>query len=168
MEKTTLIAIVIVVGAAGCRMAPCGGCADWETCNAATNECVLNSGTRFDLVAVEGSVPGDSWDPLFGPPDPYICASDGQMEQCSSIQADDASPTWNDTLLTGLDGAALLETPLSFDYEDSDLDSPDVICQGGVTLTAAELHDGGFRFDCNNGSYARFRLHNTDRGTPSL
>ena len=88
-------------------------------------QCVLNAGTRFDLVAVDGSVPGDNWDPFFGPPDPYICASDGVMEQCSSIQSDDATPKWNDTLLTGLDGEALLTTALAFDYEESDLDTPD-------------------------------------------
>lgn len=90
------------------------------------------------------------------------------MEQCSSIQSDDSSPTWNDTLLTGLDGSALMQTPLSFDYEDSDLDSPDLICTGGITITAAELHTGAFRISCSNGSSARFTLHNTDRGTPAL
>ena len=168
MTRTMLLAIAMVVAAAGCHMAPCGGCAEWETCNAATQECVLNVGARFDLVAVDGKVPGNDWDPLFGPPDPYICASDGLMEQCSSIQSDDSSPEWNDTLLTGLDGSALLQTPLSLDYEDSDVDSPDLICNGGVTLTAEELHAGGFRFNCSNGSYARFSLRNTDRGTPAL
>ena len=94
-------AIAVSVAAAGCRAAPCGGCAPWETCDVATDQCALNAGTRFDLVAVDGSVPGDNWDPFFGPPDPYICASDGAMEECSSIQSDDATPTWNDTLLTG-------------------------------------------------------------------
>jgi len=167
MSKTTLLLALGLV-AAGCHAAPCGGCADWETCNAATDECVLNSGTRFDLVADDGDVPGDSWDPFFGPPDPYICASDGVDEQCSSIQSDDSSPKWNETLLTGLDGSALLTMTLSFDYEDSDLDSPDLICSAGVTLTAAELHAGGFRFNCSNGSSARFTLHNTDRGAPVL
>ena len=78
------------------------------------------------------------------------------MEQCS-----------NDTLLTSLDGSALLAAPLSFDYEDSDLDSPDLICSGGITLTAAELHAGAFRVGCSNGASARFTLHDTDRGTPA-
>jgi hypothetical protein len=163
-------ALLLVLGfvATGCRAAPCGGCAQWEACDVASDECVLNSGTRFDLVAVDGSVPGDSWDPFFGAPDPYVCASDGVMEQCSSIQADDATPTWNDTLLSGLAGDALLVTALSFDYEDSDLDTPDLICSGGFTLSPADLHAGGFTFRCNNGSYARFALHNTDRGAPAL
>ena len=61
MSKTTLLLVLGLV-AAGCHAAPCGGCADWETCNAATDECVLNAGTRFDLVADDGDVPGDSWD----------------------------------------------------------------------------------------------------------
>jgi hypothetical protein len=170
MTKTLLVGIasLLAVGVAGCRTAPCGGCANWETCDAATDTCVLNAGTRFDLIADDGNVPGDNWDPFFGPPDPYICVSDGVMEQCSSIQSDDSSPKWNDTLLTGLDGSALLQAPLSFDYEDSDLDSPDLICTGGITITPAELHDGAFRVSCSNGSSARFTLHNTDRGTPAL
>jgi hypothetical protein len=166
MGKTTLLLLVLV--AAGCHVAPCGGCADWETCDVAADVCTLNAGARFDLVAVDGSVPGDNWDPFFGPPDPYICASSGVMEECSSIQSDDATPKWNDTLLTGLDGEALLSAALALDYEDSDLDTPDLICRGVVTLTAAELHAGGFTFHCDNGSWARFSLHNTDRGTPTV
>ena len=167
MTKTTLLLILGFV-AAGCHAAPCGGCAEWETCDAATDACVLNAGTRFDLVAVDGRVPGDNWDPFFGPPDPYICASDGELEQCSSIQSDDATPTWNDTLLTGLAGDALVAQPLSFDYDDSDLDSPDLICSGGYQVSAADVHAGGFTYRCNNGAYARFSLRNTDRGTPTL
>jgi len=166
MVKTTLLLLVLV--AAGCHVAPCGGCADWETCDVAADACVLNANTRFDLVADDGSVPGDSWDPFFGPPDPYVCASGGGQEECSSIQSDDSTPSWNDTLLIGLDGDALLTTTLAIDYEDSDLDSPDRICSGAVTITAAELHAGGFTFHCSNSSWARFTLHNTDRGTPTV
>jgi len=133
-----------------------------------TDQCTLNAGTRFDLVADDGSVPGDSWDPFFGPPDPYVCVSGTTDEQCSSIQSDDSTPTWNDTLLTNLDGTALLGTTLGVDYEDSDLDSPDLICRGTVTISPEYLHAGGFRFNCSNGSYARFTLKNTNRGTPTV
>jgi hypothetical protein len=147
----TLLLVVLGFVAAGCHAAPCGGCAQWETCDVASDECVLNTGTRFDLVAADGSVPGDNWDPFFGPPDPYICASDGAMEQCSSIQSDDATPKWNDTLLTGLDGSALLTAPLALDYEDSDLDTPDLICRGAFTVSPADLHAGGFTFRCDYG-----------------
>ena len=161
-------AIALSTAAAGCHGGPCGGCPAWETCDVASDRCTLNAGARFDLVAVDGHVPGDNWDPFYGPPDPYICVSDGAMEQCSSVQSDDATPTWNDTLFTGLDGAALLQTPLSFDYEDSDVDSPDLICSGTVLITDAYVHDGGFRFDCSNGAYARFSLRNIDPGTPTV
>lgn len=166
MTKPMLLSVLGLV-AAGCHAPPCGGCADWESCDASTNACVLNAGTRFDLVASDGSVPGDDWDPIYGAPDPYVCVGDALRDECSSIQSDDWSPTWNDTLLTGLDGAALLATPLSFDYEDSDLDSPDLICRTSFTLTAAQLHDGAFRVDCIDGAWARFTLRNTDRGTPA-
>ena len=167
MGKTTVLLFLAFV-AGGCYARPCGGCADWETCDATTQICVLNAGTRFDLVADDGNVPGDEWDPFFGPPDPYVCASSATEEQCSSIQSDDSSPKWNDTLLTDLNGDALLTSPIGIDYEDSDLDSPDIICNGAVTLTPAELHAGGFRYNCSNGSYARFTLENTNRGTPTV
>jgi hypothetical protein len=166
--KTLALVFLLTAGAAGCRTAPCGGCAEWETCDVASDQCVLNAGTRFDLLADDGNVPGDNWDPFFGPPDPYICVSDATDQKCSSVQSDDATPTWNETLLTNLDGSALVQMPLAFDYEDSDVDSPDLICRGTLTLTPAWLHDGGFRFNCSNGSYASFTLRNTDRGTPPL
>jgi hypothetical protein len=168
MVKTTMLLLVLGYVAAGCHVAPCGGCAEWETCDVATNACVLNDGARFDLVADDGRVPGDNWDPFFGPPDPYICVSSATDEECSSIQSDDAAPTWNATLLTNLDGAALLTTTLGFDYEDSDLDAPDLICRGALIITPEELHAGGFRFNCSNGSWARFTLKNTNRGTPTV
>ena len=68
----------------------------------------------------------------------------------------------------GFSGDALLTTTIAIDYKDSDLDSPDLICRGVVTMTAAMLHDGGFTFHCSNGASARFTLHNTDRGTPTV
>lgn len=157
---------MIALAAAGCRPEPCGGCRQWETCDAATDACVLNDGTRFDLVAADGSVPGDDWDPFFGPPDPYVCVSAGGAEQCTSPDSDTHSPRWNQTLLTDLDGTALSTTTLAVRYEDSDLDSPDHICSGPVQMSAALLHEGGFSFDCARGS-ARFELMNTARGTPA-
>ena len=78
--------------------APCGGCADWETCDVAADQCVLNAGTRFDLVAVDGSVPGDNWDPFFGPPDPYICATRAPAQKLLVDPSDDSTPKWNETL----------------------------------------------------------------------
>ena len=59
-------------------------------------------------------------------------------------------------------------TRIALRYEDSDLDSDDLICSGSVTMTAGYLHDGGFTFNCGNGSTARFTLRNTNRGTPTV
>ncbi len=166
MREMTLLMLGLM--AAGCHAGPCGGCPGWESCDPASDQCVLNAGTRFDLVADDGRVPGDSWDPFFGPPDPYICASIGGVESCTTVQSDDATPTWNQELLADLDGDSLLATPIAMRYEDSDIDSDDLICSGVVTLTPQELHDGGFVFDCGNGPYARFTLHNTVPGTPTV
>ena len=46
----------------------------------------------------------------------------------------------------------------ALDYEDSDLDSarPDSAASS-LTVTAAELHAGGFTFRCNNGAYGALR-----------
>jgi hypothetical protein len=164
-----LVLLALLATTAGCQRLPCGGCADYETCSAVADQCVLNDGARFDLEAVDGNVPGDNWDPFFGPPDPYICASgQGQAEQCSPVDSDTHSPSWKQVLLSDLDGATLLAEPLEFRYEDSDLDSDDLVCQGPLTLQNSLINDGGFSFHCNNGSYANFALHNTVKGTPAL
>jgi hypothetical protein len=159
----------MMLWATGCHPAPCGGCADYESCDVAANQCVLNTGARFDLVADRGNVPGDNWDPFFGPPDPFLCLSiAGTAEQCSTPQSDDSSPKWGQTLLTDLDGDRLLTTPLGFRYEDSDIDSADSICSGAVTITRQYLHDGAFNINCSNGAWARVALQNVERGTPTV
>ena len=171
MSKLTVALVVSAFGivAAGCHVAPCGGCAAWETCEQATQVCALNAGTKFDLVAEDGNVPGDNWDPFFGAPDPYICvAAVGGSENCTADVSDDSTPSWNQQLLEGLSGDDLLASPLSIRYEDSDVDSPDQICAGTRQVTALELHHGGFTFHCTNDASARFALQNTDRGTPTV
>lgn len=172
MRKPMLLlamAMTTTVGLAGCYAGPCGGCRAYESCDPVTTTCVLNAGTKFDLIADDGDVPGDNWDPLFGPPDPYVCVSvGGAPETCSSQQSDDSSPKWNQQLAGGLSGDELLAAPMAVSYEDSDVDSPDLICSGSVTVTPQFLHDGSFRFNCSNGAWARFSLQNTDPGTPSV
>lgn len=167
MRKTLWLVCAIGFGAAGCHPSPCGGCAEWESCDVVTDQCVINDGTRFDLVAADGKVPGDNWDPFFGPPDPFVCVAAGGDEQCSSDESDTTSPRWNQTLLTDLDGTALQTATLAVRYEDSDIDSPDPICSGPIELSAELVHDGGFVFRCSSGAYARFELMNTARGTPA-
>src|ERR1043166_4192103 len=39
--------MAMTVAAAGCHTGPCGGCAEYETCNVATNACVLNDGAQI-------------------------------------------------------------------------------------------------------------------------
>jgi len=166
---TLFVLFACTVALPACHAAPCGGCAEYETCERVTGQCALNDGTRFDLEAVDGDVPGDSWDPFFGPPDPYICVSTATMsEQCTSPDSDTHSPSWNTVLLSDLDGAQLLATPLQMRYVDSDVDSDDPICSGPVTLQEALIHAGGFRYNCSNGASAHFTLHNTVRGTPPV
>src|SRR6478672_12985185 len=46
MGKTTVLLFLGFV-AAGCHAGPCGGCAEWETCDVTTDQCTLNAGTRF-------------------------------------------------------------------------------------------------------------------------
>lgn len=167
MRNLAWLSVVLGLAAAGCHAGPCGGCPDYETCDAASDACVLNDGARFDLVANDGDVPGDNWDPLWGPPDPYVCVGGlGQPENCTTAQSDTHSPKWNQTLFSDLDGAALLGATLTVTYQDSDVDSPDLICEGTATMTADYLRDGGFSFNCSNGASARFELVNTVRGTP--
>jgi hypothetical protein len=170
MRTPTLFALAFAVSAtAGCHPLPCGGCANYETCSLVTNECVLNANTRFDLEAVDGDVPGDNWDPFFGPPDPYICVSSANAaEQCTMPDSDTHSPSWHTVLLSDLDGTQLLATGLAMRYLDSDVDAPDLICSGPLTLQESWIHQGGFTYRCSNGADARFALHNTDRGTPAL
>jgi len=168
-----IILALVLLGAglvaAGCGRKPCSGCADYAWCDLVTDACVINDGARFDLEAADGKVPGDNWDPFWGPPDPYVCVSgQGEAEQCTDDDSDSHSPRWNTVLLTNLDGALLQSEPLMIRYEDSDLDSPDHICSGPVVLQAAWINAGGFNYNCSNGARAHFRLHNTIPGTPPL
>jgi hypothetical protein len=165
---TMLVATAMLV-VAGCHAGPCGGCADYETCNTVSNMCVLNTGARFDLYATSGHVDGDSWDPFFGPPDPYVCVTvPGQQEYCTSPQSDTHSPKWNEQLVIDLDGDTLEATSIAVRYEDSDLDSPDHICSGHIQFTAEFVHDAGLTMRCSNGASAGFELKNTARGTPAF
>jgi len=168
MRATTMAMAVLMI--AGCHTGPCGGCPDYETCNPATNACVLNTGARFDLWATTGHVDGDNWDPFFGPPDPYICVTPpGHEELCTSNISDSHSPKWNQQVAVDLDGATLIGAPLHVRYEDSDVDSPDLICQGTIAFTAEYVHDGGIGFRCSNGSAsANFDLRATFVGTNPL
>jgi hypothetical protein len=154
-------------GFVGCASRPCGGCADYASCDVVTDQCVINDGARFDLEAADGKVPGDDWDPLWGAPDPYVCVqAQGKAEQCTDDDSDSHSPKWNTVLLTDLDGALLQTEGLLIRYLDSDVDSPDPICAGPVMLQAKWINSGAFRYNCSNGASARFVLHNTVRGTP--
>jgi hypothetical protein len=160
---------ILLLASAGCHTGPCGGCADYETCNLATNACVLNTGARFDLWATHGSVPGDNWDPFFGPPDPYICVTPpGHQELCTTNVSDSHSPKWNQRVGVDLDGATLTTTSLAFRYEDSDIDTPDLICSGTMMFTSQYIHEGGMSINCSNGSNASFDLRATALGTNPL
>jgi hypothetical protein len=165
---TMMLLATLGAATAGCRHRVCGGCADWAYCDDDSNQCVINEGARFDLEAADGKVPGDDWDPFFGPPDPYVCVSgQGQPEQCTNDDSDSHSPRWNTVLLTNLDGALLQTEPLQIRYEDSDFDASDHICAGPVLLQASWINAGAFTYTCGNGASARFRLNNTVRGTPA-
>ncbi|MDB4966660.1 MAG: hypothetical protein JWN44_2349 [Myxococcales bacterium] len=168
MGNWTLLA-TLAVAIAGCHPQPCGGCADYETCDVAANACVLNTGARFDLYATHGRVDGDNWDPFFGPPDPFVCVRPaGQMELCTSAISDSHTPKWDQQVAVDLDGATLTTAPMAVRYEDSDIDAADPICSGNFTFTAKLVHEGGLSFNCSNGASANFELRAINLGTNPL
>ena len=75
--------------------------------------------------------------------------------------ADLLASSWNQTLATSLDGAALLASPIPMQFIDSEpfLNSVQ-ICDGTVTVLEQYIHEGGFRFGCSNGSFVNFGLKN--------
>jgi hypothetical protein len=157
---------VILIGlvVAGCRL-PCGGCAQWETCEASTSQCVVNAGARFDLIAVDGNVSNADRTILNGIPNPEICVDLGG-EVCSVAETLTYSPTWNQKLAGDLDAASLLATPIPMRFVDSEPFGNSVeICDGNATITEAYLHASAFRFGCSNGSYVNFELKNVAVGT---
>jgi hypothetical protein len=163
--RQTLLLLGVGMGIAlgGCDL-PCGGCADFESCNPGETHCALNAGATFDLIVTSGYVSTNGRTLTDGLPSPQICVTIGGPV-CSTIQDITYYPTWNQTLFSGLDGAALIQTPIPMSYIDKGIFSDVTICDGTVTMLESYLHDGGFNFNCNNGSYVTFRLSNVDHGT---
>lgn len=163
LTVTILTTLSTLLAAAGCHQ-PCGGCTDFESCQPATMSCVVNPGARFDLVAVDGHVDDSNRTLTDGLPNPEVCVALGSSQKCAAVQVLSYSPRWQQTLFSALDGALLLSTPLPVTYTDKGLFHDVDICHGSVPLVERYLHDGGFRFNCNNGSYVSFSLKNVARG----
>ncbi len=161
--RQLLLALTLGVATTGCLDLPCGGCSDFEWCDPVAQACVLNDGATFDLIATSGHISTNGRTLLDGLPNPQICVTI-DAQQCSSIQDLTYYPTWNNTLFTGLDGAALKATPIPMRYIDKGIFSDVTVCDGNVNMLETYLHDGGFNFNCTNGSYATFRLTNVSRG----
>ena len=100
----------------------------------------------------------------------FVCVTPpGHEELCTSNISDSHSPRWNQQVAVDLDGATLTTTALGVRYEDSDVDSPDLICQGTMTFTPQYIHEGGIGFRCSNGGASvNFELRATALGTNPL
>jgi hypothetical protein len=131
----------------------------WEKCYEAP--CHTGPDSRWDIYADGGDVSDGDWD-FLGPPDPYICLSVAGKTHCSASKSDSNSPRWSDLLLQDVSAESLTKAPLGVAYWDKDtgtlLDGNDKICSGTVTITAADLAEGGVRFECGKGS-ATFTFH---------
>lgn len=137
------IIVCLVVLAAGCQ-AP------------------VNPNAAYDVVAVDGEVSTNGrnfW--TDGIPNPDVCVDFAGRHACSGEKTQTYDPSWHVTLVSGVVGTALMAMPLAIDYVDRGLFHDVQICSGTVTVSEHYLRDGGFAFNCNNGSHASFaiRLH---------
>jgi hypothetical protein len=153
---TPLVAAALL--AAGCDRGPCGGCHDFEQCNLQTHACELIGRSLFQVTARSGTVAGDNWDPLGGPPDPYVCLTYPAAQSCAPVQSDTSRPRWGDfVLIASASADDLAAAPIPVYYADSDTFTDDVICQGSVRIDRAWFSAGGFQFGCG-GSGVTFGL----------
>lgn len=163
MRETVLAMALAMVGSAGCHQT-CN-CAGFESCQPATLTCTVNPDARFDFVAVDGHVDDSGRSLSDGLPNPQVCVTLAGGSQCAAVQVVSYSPSWHQTLFAAVDGTALLAAPIAVTYTDKGLFHDVDICHGTVSLIESYLHDGGFRFNCANGSYVHFALQNVARGT---
>jgi hypothetical protein len=76
------------------------------------------------------------------------------------------SPTWDTTLYHAVPGAQLLIGPITVSYIDRGLIHDVNICTANVSIKEQYLHDGSFRLNCGNGSYAQIALKDVNAGVP--
>ena len=141
----------------------CEACGTNRTCSA--GGCVVDPASRWEFVLVSGEVPtvdeqGQPWD-VIGLPDPVVNfevtdpGTGVAYRATSSIAQDDATPTWNESLVTNVPAAAF--QMITFDIADSDFDLDDPICAVIADVSDPAqfqaLFDGAtYSVDCVNGS----------------
>jgi hypothetical protein len=94
-------------------------------------------------IVAERDGSGAAWDPLGGLPDPFVCLSAGSNTKCTRSARDTLMPTWNEQLLVV--SADVLQSGLSMQYWDADLDANDGICWGVFPVGPQDLARGSVR-----------------------
>jgi hypothetical protein len=119
----------------------------------------VNPASQFDVVAEDGHVTTNGrnfW--TDGIPNPDVCTAYAGARTCTGQETQTYDPSWHKTLIAGVVGTTLTMAPITVDYVDRGLFHDVAICSGSVQITDAYLHDGGFSFNCNNGSHVSFAL----------
>ena len=132
--------------------ANCTSCKKWEICSG--GKCTFNNASRWNLTA-DGAVVnqkdanGNAWDTLGGLPDPMVCVTINGAKKCTYSKQDTLTPAWYTTLHNQV-GAGTLIGGFSITILDDDLTTPDIICQGNVTIQESWFSQGIFAYDCAN------------------
>ena len=131
----------------------------WVVMLAAGCQAPFDPNAKYDVVAVDGEVSTSGrnfW--TDGIPNPDVCVDFAGTNDCTGQQTQTYDPSWHKTLVSGVVGTTLMATPLAIDYVDRGIFHDVQICSGSVAVTEQWLRDGGFSFNCNNGSHANFAL----------
>lgn len=128
--------------------AACGidgaACQDCGAGTCAMGTCAIGPGSRWDVVAVQGTVPernasGSAWDPFGGMPDPFLVAIVGegaaQVRGETANQSNTIEPVWLETVLSDVPASDLL-AGLTVELRDADPDADDSIGTCVITLDA--------------------------------
>lgn len=149
-------------GACGVTGDACVTCGDGRACDAGA--CVVDPASRWELILVSGEVSANNpmdepWD-VIGTADPIVTfeltdpTNGVTYAETSSVAQDDTTPSWNESLLTGVPARAFEQ--MLVDVWDSDLDLDDYVCGMNIDLssdpaTYQDLFSGAvFSAECTN------------------
>lgn len=150
--------------ACGSGGAACTVCGTNQTC--ASGACIVAPNSQWDIVAVSAQLSatdanGNSWDPFGGLPDGYMYVEAGgnaepMVTGQSKTICDTLSPSWNQTILSGVTARTLFDHFQISVYDQDDFSPDDLMC------TATDLKNSFFdamvMVVCTNGTTFLYRI----------
>jgi hypothetical protein len=174
----------VIAAPGGCSPETCDGCCDGDVClsgtsgascgsggeacsdcgprgvcetDPAANTCEVDPASRWDLIAVRGTLPetnegGGTWDPGGGLPDGFARGElDGERTDETGSVGNTLTPTWNEPVAVGIRASDI--TDVVVEILDDDIDADDLIGRCSLPDFSFDAFDGSERsLSCPNGA----------------